>query len=262
MYFRINMTFTNAVKQRRYLERRDKDPSRRKEHLKKQKEKYKNDLQVGKLKRISDMTPREQRKQRKEWRKIKQNQRKRKKKEEVKALTPPSSPEDISQREHHSTTRKKRAIAKCYRNNTKLREELQKQKRIITKLRMKATRHEQKRRGGELIHQELKPKTFLRNWSTEKGGGTRAKRRRMKNSVKRSVIFQFTLNEEVKAKYKLLCKGKKKSILEIMRGKLMRKYKLLGRASNEFCVSGGRKRKVKGSLSSRLRKQVQTFYER
>lgn len=66
----------------------------------------------------------------------------------------------------------------------------------------------------------------------------------------------------MKAKYKLLCKGKKKSILEIMRGKLMRKYKLLGRASNEFCVSGGRKRNVKGSLSLRLRKQVHAFYER
>lgn len=231
------MALTNAVKQRRYLERRDKDPSRREEHLKKQKEKYKNDLQVGKLKRISDMTPREQRKQRKEWRKIKQNQRKRKKKEEVKALTPPSSPENISQKEHHSTTRKKRAIAKCYRNNTKLREELQKQKRIITKLRMKATRHEQKRRGG-LIHQELKPKTFLRNWSTEKGGGTRAKHRRMKNSVKRSVIFQFTLNEEVKAKYKLLCKGKKKSILEIMRGKLMRNTNYLEELLMNFVSQG------------------------
>lgn len=66
----------------------------------------------------------------------------------------------------------------------------------------------------------------------------------------------------MKAKYKLLCKGKKKSILEILRGKLMRKYKLLGRASNEFCVSGGRKRNVKGSRSLRLRKQVQAFYER
>lgn len=65
------------------------DPSRRDEHLKKRNEKYKNDLQVGKLKKISDMTPREQRKQRKEWRKIKQNKRRKKKKQEVKALTPP-----------------------------------------------------------------------------------------------------------------------------------------------------------------------------
>lgn len=125
MYFRINMALTNAEKQRRYRERRDMDPSRREEHLKKRNEKYKNDVQVGKLKKISDMTPREQRKQRKEWRKIKQNQRRKKKKREVKALTPPSSPVDISQREHHSTctTRKKRAIAKCYRDNAKLREE-------------------------------------------------------------------------------------------------------------------------------------------
>lgn len=73
MYFRINMALTNAEKQRRYRERRDMDPSRREEHLKKRNEKYKNDVQVGRLKKISDMTPREQRKQRKEWRKIKQN---------------------------------------------------------------------------------------------------------------------------------------------------------------------------------------------
>lgn len=204
IYFRINMALTNAEKQRRYRERRDMDPSRREEHLKKRNEKYKNDVQVGRLKKISDMTPREQRKQRKEWRKIKQNQRRKKKKQEVKALTPPSSPVDISQREHHSTTRKKRAIAKCYRDNAKLREELQKQKRTITKLRMKATRQEQNRKGGTNTPR-TKTKKLLRNWSTEKGGGTRAKRRRMKNSVKRSLIFQFTLNEEMKAKYRQLC---------------------------------------------------------
>lgn len=90
MYFRINMALTNSEKQRRYRERRDMDPSRREEHLKKRNEKYKNDVQVGKLKKISDMTPREQRKQRKEWRKIKQNQRKKKEKEARSKGTDPS----------------------------------------------------------------------------------------------------------------------------------------------------------------------------
>lgn len=80
---------------------------------------------------------------------------------------------------------------------------------------MKARRQEQKRKGC-LDTPRTKTKKLLRNWSTEKGG-TRAKRRSMKNSVKRSLIFQFTLNEEIKAKYKLLFKGKKKSILMIMR---------------------------------------------
>lgn len=51
MYFRINMALTNAEKQRRYRERRDMDPSRREEHLKKRNEKYKNDVQVGRLKK-------------------------------------------------------------------------------------------------------------------------------------------------------------------------------------------------------------------
>lgn len=75
---------------------------------------------------------------------------------------------------------------------------------------MKATRQEQKRKGNTDTPR-TKTKKLLRNWSTEKGGGTRAKRRRMKNSVKRSLIFQFTLNEEMKAKYSHLCKGKKRA---------------------------------------------------
>lgn len=90
---------------------------------------------------------------------------------------------DISQKEHHSTKRKRRAIAKCYRDNAKLREELQKQIRMVLKLRIKARRQEQKRKGAPDTPR-TKTKNLLRNWSTEKGGGTRPKRRSMKIQLK------------------------------------------------------------------------------
>ncbi|VDI79741.1 Hypothetical predicted protein [Mytilus galloprovincialis] len=86
------MPLTNAEKQRRYREKRDSDPNRRAEFLARCKSKYQSDIGVGKRKRIIEMTPREQRKQRKEWRKIKSKQRKRKKSNHT-ILTPPSSPQ-------------------------------------------------------------------------------------------------------------------------------------------------------------------------
>lgn len=58
---------------------------------------------------------------------------------------------------------------------------------------MKATRQEQKRKGGGTDTPRTKTEKLLRNWSTEKGGGTRAKRRRMKNSVTRSLIQGYTV---------------------------------------------------------------------
>ncbi|XP_060793778.1 uncharacterized protein LOC132896752 [Neoarius graeffei] len=57
-----------AEKQRRYRERRDADPQRRQEYLQKRKESYARDIDTGKRKRISELTERNKRVQRKEWR--------------------------------------------------------------------------------------------------------------------------------------------------------------------------------------------------
>lgn len=103
------MPLTNAEKQRRFRKKRDSDPNRRAEFLAKCKSKYQSDIDVGKRKRIIEMTPRGQRNQRKEWRKIKSEQRKRKKINHD-IITPPSSPQPAPEQvrpEHHSTHRKK-----------------------------------------------------------------------------------------------------------------------------------------------------------
>ena len=58
----------SAEKQRRYREKRDADPVKKDLYLQKEKEKYKEDLETGKRKRVADMTARERRDAKKVWR--------------------------------------------------------------------------------------------------------------------------------------------------------------------------------------------------
>jgi len=63
-----NMPLSNKERQRMYRLRRDSSPSRRAAYLQNKKAKYKDDLRKGKRKKVADMTNREMRAQRKEWR--------------------------------------------------------------------------------------------------------------------------------------------------------------------------------------------------
>lgn len=49
---------------------------------------------------------------------------------------------------------------------------------------------------------------------------------------------------------------------EIMRGKLLKKYKILTEAAKQFGFSAGRQRKKRSSHSKRVNKMVRAFYER
>ncbi|XP_061759665.1 uncharacterized protein LOC133554663 isoform X2 [Nerophis ophidion] len=57
-----------AEKQRRYRARRDADPERRERYLKREKEKYKTDVELGRRKRISEVGNKEKHKRRQKWR--------------------------------------------------------------------------------------------------------------------------------------------------------------------------------------------------
>ncbi|CAG2206818.1 unnamed protein product [Mytilus edulis] len=169
------------------------------------------------------MTPREQRNQRKEWRKIKSKQRKRKKSNHN-ILTPPSSPQPAPEQippEHHSTHRKKRLMAKCYRDNDQLRLEIEKQKRLAHRLQMRLLRLKRKSSLNTPTCQDTprsKARKLLRHWSTEKGKGSRAKRRLMKNQAKKALQFQYTLNAELMNKYRSKNKGKQALSQIILKG--------------------------------------------
>lgn len=80
---------TNAQKQANYRARRDLDPERRRAYIEEKKTKYREDLQKGKRLAAKDLSQRQLRQQRKQWRTNKRNSRK-----PITApqMTPPRSP--------------------------------------------------------------------------------------------------------------------------------------------------------------------------
>lgn len=90
------MALTAAEKQRRYRARRDADPSKRQEYLKKERQTWKARKEAGKVKSVSELSEREKRSKRKYWRKAQQKCRE--KKAAIDSLaTPPESPDEVHQ---------------------------------------------------------------------------------------------------------------------------------------------------------------------
>ena len=268
------MVLTNAEKQRRYRQKRDADPFKRAEHQAKCRAKYQQDFAVGKLKHINDMTHREQRRQRKEWKKKKIAERKRKANNHAQILTPPSSPvpgplvhvpDPTPQIGLHNTRRKKRRIAKCYRDNMKLKDQLEAARRLNQKLYVRLSRQ---RKNSPLMKCPDTPRTktnkLLRNWNTEnrKMKGSRRNRRKMKNKAKKTLMFQLSLSDELKTKYGRAKRQQQKYLAELTQGRLLKKYKLIDKAREELKMKAGTTRFKKGSLSYRLEPKIFEFYER
>lgn len=123
------MTLTNAEKQRRYREKRDSDPQRRSQYLEKKRLRYIQDVAVRKRKHVDQLSSRDQRQQRRTWRKNQKLCRKRKK-DNQNLLTPPDSP--ILAQPHQQSSgaeRCEKSRAKCYRDKTKLQEHLREERK-------------------------------------------------------------------------------------------------------------------------------------
>lgn len=107
---------SNKERQRIFREKRDSDPVKKAQYLAKRREKYLSDLKDGKRKNIDRLTEREKRSTRRKWKTTKRDYRKRKKL--LPNLTAPNSPPDVqvpSQQRLSADRKKKRSIAKCYR---------------------------------------------------------------------------------------------------------------------------------------------------
>lgn len=66
---------SDAEKLRCYRARRDADPERRERYLSKEKERWRNDREEGRRKKVSELSEREKRAQREKWREKKKKQR-------------------------------------------------------------------------------------------------------------------------------------------------------------------------------------------
>ncbi|KAK6168559.1 hypothetical protein SNE40_021067 [Patella caerulea] len=134
------MALSNAERQRKFRQNRDRNCFKREEYLQYERERYKKDKLLKKKKCVKDMSLREQRAIRKKWRNAKQKERKNKKKLSNAIITPPNSPTENLDQSVRSSKREKRQQSKCYRDNEKLRLEVLKQKKICEKYKKKLIR--------------------------------------------------------------------------------------------------------------------------
>jgi hypothetical protein len=114
------MALTAAEKQRRYSyrEKRDMNTERLADYLIKSKIKYKEDVSIGKRKKIGDMTKREKKLSRRQWSNRQQVRRTRMNDNNMtKLLTPPNSPDyhEPSRQSNSASKLRNRNKAKCYR---------------------------------------------------------------------------------------------------------------------------------------------------
>ena len=147
------MPLSAAEKQRRYREKRDKEPERRGKFLQEQRKRY--DKDIGKRKVVSEMTSRENRCQRRYW-KEKQNisRQKRKAVANTIGLTPPHSPvNDMQAGPSRQIVQVKRQRS---RENSKLNRE---KSMLLSKLKLAERRAQMYRKRWQRLNDSKTPYT-------------------------------------------------------------------------------------------------------
>lgn len=87
------MSSRGAEIARRYRERRDADPDRRRKYLEKERDRWNKDRETGKKKGVNELSEREKRAKRKKWKEAKRQARARTSASAVlQSETPPNSP--------------------------------------------------------------------------------------------------------------------------------------------------------------------------
>ena len=246
------MAMSNAERQRKYRQRRDADHNKRQQYLKESRERYVRDRQTGRNKSIGEMTDREKRMVRKKWRNQKRKDRERKKmltKAVQSEISPPSSPElprpSNSSQKSMQIKRDKRKKAKCYRENEKLKIEVEMMQRRIAVYKKRLFRLQQCKRPSE--SPRARTKLLLRNLSKE--------------DVKRCIFKYNVVMEQLKQKYKEKRKRDKKSITSILTGHVLRKYRLTTETHRILGINTKRLR-TRCPLTKTMCKKVMCFYNR
>ncbi|CAC5425379.1 unnamed protein product [Mytilus coruscus] len=242
------MGMSNAERQRKFRENRNKDLVKREAYLNKEKERYQKEKRTGKKKSVKDMTEREKRSARRKWRTAKHKERSAKK-TLLKLMTPPNTPESSpnlqpgpSRQKVQSVKKRNRDQAKCYRDNKILEDKLAKQKRKIQMYKQRYLR--EKRKGANFDKPcpdtpRTKTKKLLRNFSQKE--------------VRKTLIYHYAMEGQIKQSYQnLKDNSQKRSLAAILKGSLLRKYNLKTTAYRNCGIDVRNTLKVKTSLSRRM----------
>ena len=275
---------TPAEKQRLYRERIQSDPVKAEAAKEKERKRWHERRQQKKVKGIADMTPRQARRARSNWRNA-YHERKAKKENlerieqqeaEVIAGTPPTSPPhsaenvipdhalpepgpSVSSKPSSQKKRGRKVVRRdrsaCYRRNKKLQAELEEEKKKIQRLRKQLSREKLK----VSIGQKRKLSDTTKDTATP-----RKQARVMLNSgkakVRRELIFDYALTAQIKQGK--LATNKSQKTAQIFsklfgHGSILRKYKMLTKAEKAGLLS-----KKKILHSNKKRKMNLLAYER
>ena len=265
------MPLSNAERQRLYRIRRNADPGRRAQYLTKKKEKYKADIQLHKRLKVADMTVRQQRQQRREWRSRQKLCREKQQqfcKEMQVEMTPVGADCTVSSSTQETTptattsrsSRGRKLVSRnrssLYRENLRLRESVQKCNAKIECYRKRLQRLHAKNRKADTPRK-----------------ATRAMMKRQnKAEIKKTLTFHHALVAQVKDKYGQAMSGdSKRAVVSAVAGQVIRKYRLLKVLTSHVGISKKmvlkvtrgivRKQNVR-ALSESSRQKVVDFYER
>ena len=269
-YIFSDMVLTHAEKQKRYRQRLNADPERKKIAAEKERERWHRRKELGKVKLIGQMTEREQRYQRRKWR---ENYRNYKLKNKVTAtvvsftndnasdvaLSPVNKTSIASRQKQLGRKIMKRNRSASYRTINKLKKQLTSEKQKVTnyrkqlwRLRVKLEDSERKRKASkiedkdEVLHTPRKRAKLFVNQSS-------------RTAIEKELVFHFYICDQLREKYAVSRKNRKNmQILSKIFGSTsrMKKYRTITKARKEF----GTSRKI--LRSNNQRKLSQFIYER
>jgi len=218
---------SRAEIQREYRRRRDADPERRENYLRKERRKYREDLVTGKRKQITNMNEREARKERRAWR----NRQKRSRqaaRNRANLCTPPASP-SVGCDEHQSRQKERgrkclrRERASAYRRIKELEKELQKAKRVAERYKKKCQRTDNRHMPSSLDTPRTKTRKLLANFHRDK------------KAAKKVLTFHYALVDSIRKRYQETSTERhKRAFRRIMSSNILRRYKLAKFGSEQF----------------------------
>ena len=255
------MALTAAEKQQRYREKRDSNTEKRAAYLAKEKKRWVAKKKTGKVKSVHDLSEREQRQKRKEWKIAKHFSREKMKAAKLNANSsaPESDNPEPSRQQKQADRQMRRKRSSCYKELAIKRDQLCRERLKVRMLQKRCLREMNKARKGQPLTPNKKTQEDLQ---------------KDKKELKKVLTFHHTLVQGIKKKY-AAAKGEreKQAVSKVITGPLMKKYRLQRQAETEIGFSPKRwqkqddscskfTRKKAASLSVRLSEAVQDFFER
>ena len=288
-----------AERLRKYRAEIKADPIRYAEYLQKERERYQKRKEDGKIKSIAELSNREKRRKRKDWRKKKHEQKKRQLKvklgmQYIGQNTPPRTPESANEiqpeqilqeqppretRRERGRKKVKRSRSAAYRTIEILKKEIIKKEKAAEKYRKRYERLKKKTETSV-----SKAKTIQENGSvTEETQSPRSKTKRqlegsrhITKKVKKQLLYHNVVIEQLRTKYNSLENESDRQVFsKILAGNVLKKYRMVGESLKYFGMSRRRmvsNEKRSGRLvfekksrnpqkKSSIREKVRTFLE-